>query len=351
MLIPLSVIFTLFLGLRLHCNGFSPFHAGRHVSPRQQRNQYQKITFSPQSEHSSDNDISTKLKKSPNFPGAVTANSTDISTLIYQTNQESPANAILGKPSICRCRHGFTQAFSLDPVPFAQNRLNSGLLKLTCPLLVNSIDILEDQGFMNDVNQMLQRELTRVDGDENNQKLTGFLTETHLLHSQSRKKLLSTPDDDSTQTEHSSYQIIEHKLGKQGAEYFMKAGVAGANPHAEKPDVKCLHAWMADYIFRKIPDHGSTTSSDEDSDVVFPTGMTKHHPIGELIKDALFKGGVSISGNDNCHLVCSGIQTLIQSKDGQVVSVPNPRNKQRKRSVKTTERRRRLKQKKSPNNI
>lgn len=96
-------------------------------------------------------------RKNPHFPGAVPINATDIQTLIHQTNQASPASAIIGKPATCQCIHGYTQAFSLDPIPMAGNRLNSGLLKLTCPLLVNAIDALEDDGFIAKINEKLQK--------------------------------------------------------------------------------------------------------------------------------------------------------------------------------------------------
>ena len=209
--------------------------------------------------------------------------------------------------------HGYPQAFSLDPT--SQNRLNSGLLKLTCPLLVNSIDSLEDDGFIDDINSMLQNESNTASDAESSLRLTAAMNEAHAIHAKSRLDLLSKD----------AIERLETKLGKQGKDYFMKAGVAGANPAAEKSDIKCLHAWMADSLFR--------------------SSTTNHHPIGELIEDELTKRGISMNGTDNCNLVCSGISSSIISQDGSVVSVPIPRNKQRKKSIKETGRRRRIKHK------
>ena len=276
-----------------------------------------------------DADPHMKRRKHPNFPGAIPLIDSDMKTFICQTNQKNPANAILGKPARCQCMHGYPQAFSLDPIPNSHNRLNSGLLKLTCPLLVSCIDSLEDDGFIGEINQFLE------DGSESAEIFNDFMNKTHAIHSTSRMKLISASDDESTAV--SSHQVIENKLGKQGAEYFVKAGVAGANPEAEKPDVKCLHAWMADYIFRNDPIDASTTIN---SSKMQPK-MTQKHPIGAYIVNALKERNINTCGTENCHLVCSGVSSSCTSKYGQVVSVPTPRNKQRRRSVRGNERRRR----------
>eukprot|EP00804_Cyclotella_cryptica_P016704 CCRYP_002008-RA/>CCRYP_002008-RA protein AED:0.02 eAED:0.02 QI:531/1/1/1/0/0/2/690/323 len=277
-------------------------------------------------------------RKRPQFPGAVPVNSTDIQTLLHQTKQENPANAVLGKPSTCQCRHGFPQAFSLDPVPFSQNRLISGLLKLTCPLLVQRIDTLEDDGFMEQINLKLEEEaLTTQHEKRSGSLLADFINHSHKIHSSSRKALLLSSTDSFGSTDLSPYQIVEQKLGKRGAQYFMDAGVAGANPSTGKPDVKCLHAWMADYLFRTPTDEVIACSERD----VSKSGVTNDHPMGELIKDALLNRGVDITGTDNCYQICSGLTSISTSQNGSV-SVPTPRNKQLKRRIRATERRRRL---------
>jgi hypothetical protein len=262
-------------------------------------------------------EIAGALRRNPQFPGAVSVNSTDIQTLVHQTNQENPANAVLGKPAACQCRHGFPQAFSLDPILLSNNRLNSGLLKLTCPLLVNSIDLLEDEGFMEEINKMLQKQDSNGIKDAGDSTMTDFMNRAHKIHALSRQRLLS----DSINAV-KGREMIEEKLGKQGAQYFLDAGVAGVNP--SKPDIKCLHAWMADYLFQSADNATS-------------------HPVGDLVKEALLKRGTDISGTYNCYMICSGVSSSITTLDGNVVSVPTPRNKQRKRTKKGTDRRRRLK--------
>jgi hypothetical protein len=273
----------------------------------------------------------TNSRKHPNFPGALPIEATDAQTFKHQTNQASPVAALLGKPASCLCAHGFPQAFSLDPIPLSTNRLNSGLLKLTCPLLVGAIDSLEDDGSIDEINMILQNEIST--GDDGT-TLVECMNEAHLVHSASRKQLLELPNDTSERAEKPQHMLmIESKLGKQGAEHFLRAGVAGANRSTEKADLKCLHAWMADYMFRTVVDN-STEIGD---------GMTKHHPIGELIIDTLSKRGINIHGTDNCHMVCSGVNNCVTSEVGHTVTVPTPRNKQRKRKVKGTERKRRIK--------
>ena len=96
----------------------------------------------------------SSIRKEPVFPGAIPIEAQDITTCINQIGQTSPANVLLGKPRYTACKHGYAQAFSLNPMPTTfrsgtskknkqtTQRFNSGLMKLTCPLLVNSIDIL-----------------------------------------------------------------------------------------------------------------------------------------------------------------------------------------------------------------
>lgn len=50
------------------------------------------------------------------------------------------------------CRHGFPQAFAFDP---CGHKVSSGLFRLSCPLLVQAIDQLEDEGGIEEVNARL----------------------------------------------------------------------------------------------------------------------------------------------------------------------------------------------------
>lgn len=188
-----------------------------------------------------------RSRKPPLFPGSKPIDtSVDIATCINQTGQSSPTNALLGKPSRCQCRHGYTQAFSLDPMPPTQkinrsklDRLNSGLMKLTCPLLVSSIDLLEDDGFMKVINSkfLLLEEKKKEAEVEKNEWLT-CMDDAHKIHAETRNELISRfGATDRMDAGYGSIEIIESKLGEIGAKSFMDAGVAGASPIASTADV------------------------------------------------------------------------------------------------------------------
>lgn len=53
------------------------------------------------------------------------------------------------------CRHGFPQAFGFDPCGY---KTSSGLFRLSCPLLVQAIDSLEDEGGIEHMNARLDVE-------------------------------------------------------------------------------------------------------------------------------------------------------------------------------------------------
>mmetsp|Transcript_14375 Transcript_14375/g.22176 ORF Transcript_14375/g.22176 Transcript_14375/m.22176 type:complete len:314 (+) Transcript_14375:100-1041(+) len=264
------------------------------------------------------------------FPGAVPITEADKETCARQTGQVAPGNALMGKPSRCSCKHGYPQAFSLDPVPPTQkfkrsslNRVNSGLLKLTCPLVVNAIDVLEDEGFINKMNSILAAK-------EGENELTQCMNDTHAIHSSTRKKLIFGTAKGNTEEaidDNQTFHMLKSKLGDKGAEYFIDAGVAGANPLSKNKDVKCLHAWLADYLFR-------VADGDACED-----GMTSNHPIGEAILLSLKERGIDFTGTDTCHHVCSG-GVDVEGGDS-AVTVPIARNKQRKKKDKEIERRRR----------
>ena len=181
------------------------------------------------------------------------------------------------------------------------DRLNSGLLKLTCPLLVNAIDVMEDDKFMNEINDKLI-------ADNSDINLVTCMNGAHKVHAETRKELIFGDNNlDCSIEESDNYKLLESKLGERGAKYFIDAGVAGANPMSKKVDVKCLHAWLGDYLMR--------------SDTI------AEHPIGDMIVNELEKRGVDISGTEDCHAICSGC-----SADTSIsVQIPIPRNRQRKK--------------------
>ena len=261
------------------------------------------------------------------FPGAIPITEADKATCARQTGQVAPSNALMGKPSQCSCKHGYPQAFALDPTPPTQqfkrrsiDRVNSGLLKLTCPLVVNAIDVLEDEGLINKINAKLAK-------NEGEDELSQCMNDTHAIHASIRKNLIFGNTDESNDGNNQTIQMLQSKLGEKGAEYFLDSGVAGANPLSKKKDVKCLHAWFADYLFR---------FTDEEA---CDYGMTSNHRIGEAILLSLTEHGTDVTGTDTCYHVCSG---GVDAEDGDgAVTIPIARNKQRKKKDKELERRRR----------
>jgi hypothetical protein len=83
----------------------------------------------------------------------------------------APACAAIGIPQTCACRHGFPQAFAMDP--FHAGWFNLGLLKLTCPLLVQDVDTLEDDGMIHQV--------------QSSEKLQRDIQQAHILHAKTQK--------------------------------------------------------------------------------------------------------------------------------------------------------------------
>ncbi|KAL9183819.1 hypothetical protein ACHAXT_004675 [Thalassiosira profunda] len=261
-------------------------------------------------------------RKPPIFPRAAPVDPSDVDVCKHQTGQSAPSNAILGKPFSCQCQHGYPQAFSLDPMPPTQSsavgafkrkgvdRLNSGLLKLTCPLLVSAVDVLEDDGIMKEMNKLLVQE----NGDDGEYKMC--FDEAHRVHAETRQQLVLLGEergDAAIRTDtngRGNLQTLRSQLGERGAAAFLNAGVAGANPSARTVDVKCLHAWLADYLFRA------------------PDG--ENHPIGEAIVTELRRRGIDLAGTDTCCKVCSGQSSC--ATDGSIsVQIPIPTNKQRKK--------------------
>lgn len=224
----------------------------------------------------------------------------------------------------------------MDPMPPTQkigknrkDRLNSGLLKLTCPLLVNSVDLLEDDKFMKEINAKLA-----VDNEEEDNEWLNCMDDAHKAHATARKELIfgeeARRDNEITDESisNASVEALKSTLGDRGAQHFFDAGVAGANPLAKNADVKCLHAWLADYLFRKA----STAESQGDTD-----GLATEHPIGDAIVEALKERGIDISGTDTCHEVCSGCSRSSSASSDSIngerisVHVPIPTNRQRKK--------------------
>jgi hypothetical protein len=249
------------------------------------------------SSHSS----SKVTRRSSIFPNSQDISQNDVDVLVRQTGQPNPGDAAVGIPVNCQCQHGFAQVFALDPVP-GNNRINSGLLKLTCPLLVRAVDQLEDEGFINQFNAKLK------ESDKNDEGLSALqkdMKDAHQVHASVRMEMIQTEEEN---------QMVRSKLGERGASAFLTAGVAGASSDAVS-DVKCLHAWLGDYLFR-----GSDAS-----------------PLGGMVAELLLDRGIELHGTHDCQRCCDPL-----SKG--VATPPTPRNKQRLKGGKEQARRKRQKE-------
>eukprot|EP00568_Trieres_chinensis_P005004 CAMPEP_0183295884 /NCGR_PEP_ID=MMETSP0160_2-20130417/3669_1 /TAXON_ID=2839 ORGANISM="Odontella Sinensis, Strain Grunow 1884" /NCGR_SAMPLE_ID=MMETSP0160_2 /ASSEMBLY_ACC=CAM_ASM_000250 /LENGTH=311 /DNA_ID=CAMNT_0025457423 /DNA_START=30 /DNA_END=962 /DNA_ORIENTATION=+ len=238
------------------------------------------------------------------FPGSAPVDTKDLATLVLQTGQRGPASAAIGRPACCTCRHGFAQAYAMDPLPASTGRANSGLLKLTCPHLVRAVDALEDEGGIDALNERVN--ISPLPGEEkglngDGKWLREAVSEAHQVHARVRREMLSSDED---------VAFLQNKLGEEGSLFFLDSGVAGATgsqpPSNSAIDVKCLHAWLADMLFRKA---GASA-------------------VGEEVAWELQQRGVDLTGTPTCRSACD------PDWDGDRPNPPAPRNRQRLRSGK-----------------
>ncbi|CAM9959165.1 unnamed protein product [Ectocarpus sp. 4 AP-2014] len=157
------------------------------------------------------------------------------------------------------CRHGFPQAFAFDP---CGHKVSSGLFRLSCPLLVQAIDLLEDEGGIEDVNARLANE----------EGLREDFMAVNLAHGMLRRRLV-TPD---------KLGMVEETIGKEGAERFLDSGITGVTPGKVR-DAKCLHAHVADALMR-----GRSANA-----------------IGRATLELLEARGVRTDGGDRCSEQCN----------------------------------------------
>lgn len=233
-------------------------------------------------------------KRQTVFPNSQQVKQSDIETLVRQIGQPVPAKAAIGVPTSCLCRHGSPQAFAMDPLPKDTGRANSGLLKLTCPHLVRAVDSLEDEGVMAEMNDHLMA----------SKEWQAAAADAHTIHAETRRIILDDSRD---------YEMVRSKLGDRGADAFMRAGVAGST--VGSMDVKCLHAWLADYLFRGADDS----------------------PLGTCVSNMLEARGIEIVGTQGCSASCD-------PKSGTIPTPPVARNKQRLKADKEKARLRRRKE-------
>jgi len=133
-----------------------------------------------------------------------------------------------------RCRYGWPQAIVYDPLyrekPGKSFRLGD-TTRLTCPLLVKAIDKLEKKGAMDQYNERLQPDA----------EWHGQLQRINEAHRLLRLELIGDRSAELAE--------VEKLLGSNAFAIAMRSGLASLRPEA-KPDVKCLHAQVADELVR-----------------------------------------------------------------------------------------------------
>jgi hypothetical protein len=244
--------------------------------------------------------LSSSFTKAPElfFPNAVPVTSQDTAVFQRQTGQVAPSLAAIGIPAACECQHGYPQVFLMNPI--FDKRMNSGLVKLTCPLLVTAIDELEDEGYISKFTEWVQQE----------EDVHTSVQESHRTHATARKQLILSDDNNNSTA---TLQSLTDKLGENGAQAFLNSGIAGAS--IDKPDVKCLHAWVGDYLYRS----------------------TDNVLGGEVAHMLEQERGIPMCGTADCHKFCNPTSTVF-------VEPPKARNKQRLKTKKERTRRKRNKE-------
>jgi len=193
-----------------------------------------------------------------------------------------------------RCRHGFPQAFVWDPLSRQEGGrakrvpVDSGLFRLTCPLLVKAIDEWEAEGAVASLNQRVAAAQQAGDGTMHN-----HLVDANRRHAQARRALVgarvyalaeSEPDRPATPPRPKRTGPPVAAVPPTRAELtelVLDSGVAGMSP--AKAEVKCLHAQVADHLCR---------------------GRT--NPMGALIIDEVAARGVAVNGDSVCRQQCDG---------------------------------------------
>lgn len=170
-----------------------------------------------------------------------------------------------------RCRHGFGQAFAFDPLgrprlAGRKSHLESGLFRLSCPLLVKAVDEWEREGAVRLLNAELE--------DPTNAGAAAGLEEAHAGHAAARHEIIG---------ERLPGMLAEAEAAgpEQAAvvRTVLKSGIAGQT--RSKLDVKCVHAQLADTLCRS----GSNA-------------------VGASLLERLAERGVPLRGSDDCCAQC-----------------------------------------------
>jgi hypothetical protein len=127
-----------------------------------------------------------------------------------------------------RCRHGRCRAFFRFPVGVS-GTVDSGMVRLSCPYLVQAVDRMEAEGFINLLNEEVKSDPKR---------LKSFL-DANKEFSKIRHTI----------TGPSERAMVVHHLGQEAANAFFSSGIVGVSSDKAN-DIKCMHAHLADGILR-----------------------------------------------------------------------------------------------------
>jgi len=194
-----------------------------------------------------------------------------------------------------RCKHGFPQAFAYDPVtraPWVVNgivlprktKLESGLFRLSCPLLVKAIDEWEAEGAVVALNEEVRSSACRDGMDQTadgtareaiDDSLAAKLRQAQEEHAAARLELIGDRLPDVLEEAAAAGEEQERI-----AAMVLESGIAGQT--RTKVDLKCVHAQLADHLCRS---HSNGLAAD-------------------LLK-RLEDRGVPVRGDDSCHMQCN----------------------------------------------
>eukprot|EP01041_Mallomonas_annulata_P008213 gene8213-16887_t len=141
---------------------------------------------------------------------------------------DNPTINILLVDSV-KCKHGFPQAFIQRPVSISESKVNSGMIRLSCPHLVKAIDQWEAEGGIEEANENLKHDVA----------LRENFLEVNRQWGVIRREAMTTVDA----------AFVEEYLGQDSAVKLITSGLIGITPD-KVDDVKCLHAQVADTLLR-----------------------------------------------------------------------------------------------------
>ena len=214
-----------------------------------------------------------------------------------------------------RCRHGFPQAFAFDMVDTYRSTgaVNSGLCRLSCPLLVRAIDEWEADAGVRAFNmQLAARADWRAD-----------FRATNTAVADMRRELL--------QRDGAAWDDAMADPKAPQWRRTLASGLAGITPGKDR-DVKCIHALLADYFCRTGP------AADEARQGPRKASLA----LGAMVLERLRAQGVAVDGSSSCHEQCdptSTAEVYVPAKNKQKLWMKRQRRNEQKREKRTKDER------------